>query len=189
MPTPAERRSLGAPRTRRNRSPSRDSAQAAGPRTDTGALSPIPLIVTTRTENLMTEERKMPRRHQARGKQNRRRPNPHPCQRGERALSRFFEDDQSFRRRLRSRAVGRRGCWSCSGLSPLVSFNVRKDFGSLGLPAEGCRDLIDLCPACSVAYMNSFNDAFARKRGSVERSPRWTVEDLLTSWVEACRGT
>jgi hypothetical protein len=122
----------------------------------------------------------MRRQHQATDKRHRRgRNTPHQSPREEMAMSQFYEDNQAFGRQLRARAAGPRCCWSCSTESPLVNFNVHKDFVTLGLLADGCRESVGLCLACSVAYMNSFNDALAQKRGGKRRSSHWTLERFL----------
>jgi hypothetical protein len=91
----------------------------------------------------------------------------------------FYEDVSDFRQRLKRQARDGRTCWSCSAATPLlVSMNAGEDLANLGVAGAGREDCIDLCPACTAEYMNSFNRLFAEKNGR-EASPAWTEEMIV----------
>ena len=101
--------------------------------------------------------------------------------------STFYEDVSDFRQRLRRNARDGRTCWSCSAATPLLlSMNAGQDLDSLGVAGAGREGRIDLCPACTAEYMNSFNRLFDEKKGR-EASPEWTEEMIVREYWQAVR--
>jgi hypothetical protein len=91
-------------------------------------------------------------------------------------MSDFFRDPRAFRQELRARPDPGDRCWSCSSpVSLLLVFDVGRDFGTLGQPAQGVGPRVTLCPACAAAYRNSFDRVYGRGGAP---SP-WTAERVV----------
>src|SRR5688572_9222362 len=66
-----------------------------------------------------------------------------------------FYQDAAFLGVLLSRPAESDACWACGLEEDLISFNLRKDFGSLGLDLGRRPGTFPLCWACAERYMKS----------------------------------